>query len=93
MAICLQEALSNDAALLKLQIFATDISEKAIAKARSGIYTKNELENVSAARLQQYFTKTDGSYQVNKSIREICVSLTSFLIILLVMALSFQLTV
>ncbi len=73
MAICLQEALGNKSSALKIQIFATDISEKAIAKSRSGIYSQNELEGVSPERLKQFFTKTDGSYQVNKSIREVCV--------------------
>ena len=72
-AICLNEAIDIKSARLKLQIFATDISEKAITKARTGIYTQNELEGVSDFRLQQFFTKADGSYHINKSIREICV--------------------
>jgi two-component system CheB/CheR fusion protein len=53
--------------------FATDLSEPAITKARHGIYTKNELNNVSAQRLNEFFTKINGSYQVNKSVRDMCV--------------------
>ncbi len=56
-----------------IQIFATDISEPAIVKARAGIYTKNEVENISPQRLQEFFTKTNGSYLANKSIRDMCV--------------------
>ena len=71
MAICFKEFLGERTE--KLQIFATDLSEPAILKARSGIYAKNETEGITAQRLQQFFTKTDGSYQVNKTIRDLCV--------------------
>ncbi|MGB4398913.1 MAG: CheR family methyltransferase [Daejeonella sp.] len=73
MAICLQEQLGDKAAAMKIQIFATDISETAINKARTGIYRPSDLEGLSASRLAQFFTKLDGSYQVNKIIRDICV--------------------
>ena len=73
MAICLQEQLGDKAAAMKIQIFATDISEIAISKARNGIYRPNELEGVSSSRLQQFFTKLDGNYQVAKTIRDMCV--------------------
>jgi two-component system, chemotaxis family, CheB/CheR fusion protein len=54
-------------------IFATDLSEQAIAKARVGIYTKQELETVSPKRVQRFFTKTDGNFRVNKAVRDMCV--------------------
>jgi two-component system CheB/CheR fusion protein len=73
MAICLIEHLGDKAAALKIQIFATDISETAIAKARMGVYRASELEGLSSSRIQQFFTKLDGSYQVNKNIRDLCV--------------------
>jgi two-component system CheB/CheR fusion protein len=72
-AMCLQEYLGNKAAAIKIQIFATDVSETAIAKARNGIYKQSDLTGVSAPRLQQFFVKLDGSYQVTKSIRDMCV--------------------
>ena len=72
-AICLQEELGDKAAAMKIQIFATDISEIAIAKARTGIYSQTELNGLSPSRLQQFFTKLDGNYQVNKIIRDMCV--------------------
>ncbi|MGF7081034.1 CheR family methyltransferase [Mucilaginibacter sp. UYCu711] len=73
MAICLHEQLGDKVAALKIQIFATDISETAITKARTGMYRTAEMEGLSQSRIQQFFTKMDGSYQVNKSIRDICV--------------------
>ncbi|HEV8083182.1 MAG TPA: CheR family methyltransferase [Chitinophagaceae bacterium] len=73
MGMCLHEYLSDKISSIKIQIFATDISEKSIAKARAGLYHKRELEDVSDSRLQQFFTKTDGNYQVKKTIRDMCV--------------------
>ncbi len=70
-AICLKEFLGESRQ--RVQIFATDLSEIAIAKARIGIYSKNELKNVSSERLEKFFTRTNGSYQVNKVLREACV--------------------
>ena len=72
-AICLQEYLGDKVSARKIQIFATDISEIAIAKARAGIYSATELEGVSALQLEQFFNKLEGSYQVNKSVRDMCV--------------------
>jgi two-component system CheB/CheR fusion protein len=72
-AICLQEFMGDNLFARKVQIFATDISENAIAKARRGIYRQTDLAGLSAQQVQQFFTKIDGSYQVNKSIRDLCV--------------------
>jgi len=82
MAICLREHLNahpgpDKAAGTtfqeKVQIFASDISEPAIAKARKGIYTKQEVEGVSPGRLKEFFAKSNGGYQLNKEVRELCV--------------------
>lgn len=72
-AICLHEFLGETIAGIKLQLFATDISNKAIHKARSGIYSARELSGISKSRLAAYFTKMDGHYQVKKNIRDLCV--------------------
>ncbi len=73
LGMCLHEYLSDKISTIKIQIFATDISEKSIAKARAGLYLKREMESVSEQRLQQFFIKTDGSYQLKKIIRDMCV--------------------
>jgi len=73
MAICLSEYLGEKVADYKIQIFATDISEKSVAKARSGIYAKKDMGGVNADRLERYFTKVNGSYHINKPIRDMCV--------------------
>ena len=70
-AMCFKEILGdkND----KVQIFATDISEPAIAKARSGIYSKSDVESLSPQRLREFFTKSNGDFRINKSLRDMCV--------------------
>ena len=70
-AMCFKEFLGDDHE--RIQIFGTDLSEPAILKARSGMYEKAELDSVPPQRLKEYFTKSNGGYQVNKSIRDMCV--------------------
>jgi two-component system CheB/CheR fusion protein len=72
-AICLHECLGDKLSSFTIQIFATDISEKVIIKARTGLYHKNETEGISEKRLQQFFIKTNDHYQVKKTIRDMCV--------------------
>lgn len=71
--MCFQEYMSGKGSNVKMQVFATDISEIAITKARSGVYTNSEMNGLSADRLQQFFTKTDGKFRLNKIIRDACV--------------------
>ena len=56
-----------------LQIFATDLSESALAKAREGTYLVNIARDVSAERLRRFFAKVGDHYQISKAIREMCV--------------------
>jgi two-component system CheB/CheR fusion protein len=73
LAICLHEYLAEKLFYTRIQIFASDISETAIRKARAGIYSKADVEMLSDARLKNYFIKTDGGYEVSKLIRDMCV--------------------
>ncbi|MEO7522929.1 MAG: CheR family methyltransferase, partial [Ferruginibacter sp.] len=75
-AICLHEYLGDSISGMKIQLFATDISEKAIQKARIGSYRQRDLFGVSEKRLEAYFIKTDGYYQVTRGIRDLCVFAT-----------------
>ena len=72
-AISLQEYLSETGAAFPVQIFASDISLPAIEKARTGRYLENIAADVTHERLNRYFTKIEGGYQINKNLREMCV--------------------
>jgi two-component system CheB/CheR fusion protein len=73
LAITLVEIMSELGLSIPVQIFATDLSEISIAKARLGLYSKNDLTGVHPKRLQRFFTKIDGSYRIVKSIRDLCI--------------------
>ncbi|NUN65281.1 response regulator [Pseudanabaena biceps] len=72
-AISLLEFFDDRLIKNPIQIFATDISELVIEKARLGIYQQNLLIDVSPERLRRFFTPVEGGYQIGKSVRELCV--------------------
>ncbi len=57
----------------RLQVFGTDISDSAIDRARSGIYSEKIAEELSPERLQQYFSRVDSGFRIKQFIRENCV--------------------
>ncbi len=73
LAISLHEFLGENLQGTQIQIFASDISELAIAKARIGFYTKSQLMNVPEIILKKYFTKNNSGYQIKRHIRDVCV--------------------
>jgi two-component system CheB/CheR fusion protein len=73
LAISLLEYLDGRPESPSIKILATDLSDSALEKARAGIYLDNIEIDVSAERLRRFFTRVDGRYQINKSVREMCV--------------------
>jgi two-component system CheB/CheR fusion protein len=56
-----------------VQIFATDISDTALDRARTGLYTEAAVSEISAERLKRFFVRLDGGFQINKSLRDMCI--------------------
>ncbi|MDO9119278.1 MAG: CheR family methyltransferase [Nitrospira sp.] len=56
-----------------LQIFATDLNEKLLEKARQGLYAKTLAQDISPERLREFFREEDGGYRINKALREMVV--------------------
>ena len=56
-----------------MQVFATDLNEEGVEKARAGVYSKNIAQDVSPERLRRFFAEVDGSYRISKPIRDMCV--------------------
>jgi two-component system, chemotaxis family, CheB/CheR fusion protein len=73
LAMALMEYLGEENGNIALQIFATDVSEAIIQKARAGIYPENIAADMSADRLQRFFNKVEGGYQISKTVRDLCV--------------------
>ncbi|WP_309607455.1 chemotaxis protein CheB, partial [Flavobacterium sp.] len=77
-AICLKEFLGNKgfSGERGVRIFASDLSDSAIIKARIGIYSENDIADISEERLTAFFIKKNNTYQINKEIRDSCVFTT-----------------
>lgn len=73
LAMILIEYLGRDWAARPMQIFASDIDGNAIEKARIGLYPETVRARVSEDRLRRFFTARPGGFQINKSIRDLCV--------------------
>jgi two-component system, chemotaxis family, CheB/CheR fusion protein len=57
----------------KLQIFATDLNDAVLERARHGLYSKTLAQDVSPERLRRFFTEEEGGYRVAKQLREMVV--------------------
>jgi two-component system, chemotaxis family, CheB/CheR fusion protein len=69
-AMLLAEYTAHSPSAPKVQVFATDIDEQAIASAREGFYTLNDAADVSPERLRLFFTKETDGYRVRRELRE-----------------------
>ena len=71
-AILLKEASARSGRRRPVQIFATDVDERALEVARAGLYPGAIADDLSPERLERNFIKEDGSYRVTKELREMC---------------------
>lgn len=72
-AIEIVEATAELQMVCPVQIFATDASEATVERARAGVYPDTIAQDVSPRRLLRFFSRAGASYQVRKSIRDLCV--------------------
>ena len=70
LAMLVIEKISTLRKDVKLQLFASDVDERALTIARNGVYPDSIAEDVSAARLKRFFTKEDHSYRVTPELRD-----------------------
>jgi two-component system CheB/CheR fusion protein len=72
-AIALLEQLEDDANSVPVQVFATDVSEESIERARVGLFPDTIGSDVTTERLRRYFTRVDGQYRISKLVRDCCI--------------------
>ena len=72
-AMAFMEAAENASRMPKLQVFATDLNDALLDKARHGLYAKGLMEDVSPERLRRFFVEEEGGYRVVKPLRELVV--------------------
>ena len=73
LTILLQEYMVETRRQIPLTVFGTDLNNLAIERARRAWYPKSIGQDVSQARLDNYFTELDGGYRVNAATREHCI--------------------
>jgi len=66
--MCMKELLweKND---FNVMIFAWDIDELMLKKAKKGIYEEDDLKGISSRRLRMHFTKEDDTFQIHPDLR------------------------
>lgn len=72
-AICLLEYMRENDLEAGVQVFGTDLSETVLEKARAGIYPESIAVDVSPERLRRFFVKVNGSYQISRAVRDMCI--------------------
>ncbi len=72
-AICFLEVAEQMQSQLPLQIFATDINEAALEKARRGRYIRNIAADVSPERLARFFVGEGNEFRIVRKLRDLCV--------------------
>jgi two-component system, chemotaxis family, CheB/CheR fusion protein len=69
-AMAFLEAAEEAPRMRKLQVFATDLNEAVLDKARQGLYAKSLVQDVSPERLRRFFVEEEGGYRIGKTLRE-----------------------
>lgn len=69
-AMLLSEKASVQRIEPTLQVFASDIDQRAIALARSGVYPPAIASDVTPARIERFFDREQGQLRVRKELRE-----------------------
>jgi len=72
-AMAFTEAVEKAPHARTLQIFATDLNEALLDKARQGLYARSLAEEISPERLRRFFVQEEGGYRVSKSLREMVI--------------------
>ncbi len=73
LAIILTEYTTEHRLNVPIMVYATDLNNVCVEKARLGLYRQSIAQDVSAERLRRFFVEQDGGYRVSKSIRDLCV--------------------
>ncbi len=72
-AMLLREHMDETRQEFRVQLYATDLDDDAIAIARAGLYPPNIAQDVPPERLRRFFVKDEAGYRVKKDIREMVV--------------------
>jgi two-component system CheB/CheR fusion protein len=72
-AMAFTEAADRASSVRRLQIFATDLNDALLDKARRGLYTKSLVDDLEPDRLRRFFVEEEEGYRIVKAMREMVV--------------------
>ncbi|WPL16983.1 Aerobic respiration control sensor protein ArcB [Thiorhodovibrio winogradskyi] len=70
LAILLTDAAKAAGCPCKLRIFATDVVEESLARARAGVYPRHRLNHLSPERVGRHFQRSGEHFRVKQRLRE-----------------------
>ncbi len=73
LAMLLEEESARHETPPSLQLFASDLHTRSLAKAREGFYPGDIAANVSPDRLNRFFQRENGGYRIRKEVRDLVV--------------------
>ncbi len=73
LAMLITEAIEEFDKSLDVKIFATDMAERTLAKARAGLYPGGIEAQILPQRLNRFFDRDDSMYRIKKELREMVV--------------------
>src|SRR4051812_17267011 len=73
LAISLLESEALRQHPMPIQIFGSDVSERAVEHARAGLYSDTALRDVSDEIRRKYFVRLERGYRITKQVRDLCV--------------------
>jgi len=73
LAISLIEHLGDNPSGHPILIFGSDLDEKAIDRARAGLYPDSAVQRLGEERLKRFFVRTERGWRVGKAVRELCI--------------------
>lgn len=73
LAILLDEESRRRGRLVDIKIFATDVHQDSLARASAGIFPETCMANLSADRLQKYFTRKNNRFYVTHELRQLVI--------------------
>ena len=72
-AMTFVEAAEKAPRARRLQVFATDLNDTLLDKARHGLYAKTLSDDLTPERLRRFFMEEEGGYRISKMLREMVV--------------------
>ena len=73
LAILMREHMDRLSSVPRVQIFATDIDDRALGVARAARYPGPLLDSVTQERRERFFIPDGGSYVVAREVRDLCI--------------------